>query len=143
MTADRAAAPPPAGSDGVVAIGWATVELDRAAAELSELVGPGPGFVDARDSEALGARCRRASAAGSDGVSIVLLEPSTEGRLAAALARHGEGWVATWFVAPTVVSDPTAWSSTRPGPLGLERLARDAPVTGPFRLAVDGDTIEP
>ena len=33
------------------------------------------------------------------GPAIVLLEPSTEGRLAATLARHGEGWCATWLAA--------------------------------------------
>ena len=126
---------------GAVAVGWATVELDRAARELSDLIGSGDVFRDAPPSVALGARCRVGSGAAEGGVRIVLLEPDTEGRLSAALARHGEGWVATWVAAPTA---PTASPSTdaqlsgaRPGPFGTERLVLGAPLTGPYRLIVE------
>jgi hypothetical protein len=123
---------------GALAVGWATVELDRAARELSDLLGSGDDFQDAPSSEALGARCRVGSGATEGGVRIVLLEPETEGRLSATLARHGEGWVATWVAAPTASPSSVAkLSGARPGPFGEERLVLGAPVTGPHRLVVE------
>jgi hypothetical protein len=71
-------------------IGWATVDLERAERELGEALGvvldssPAP-----RDAE-LGARLRVARPF-DEGPSLALMEPDTEGRLAAILARHGEG----------------------------------------------------
>lgn len=135
---------PPASLDGAIALGWATVELDRAAEELGGLLPPWGAFVDAPPSVALGARCRVAAVASGDpsvgsATRVVLLEPTTEGRIAASLARHGEGWAAGWFAALPGV---TAWSAARPGPLGMERLARDGPWAGPHRVWLDGDTIE-
>lgn len=131
------------GGPAPLAVGWATVELDRAAAELAGLLVPGETFRDAPDSELLGASCRIGRAATS---MIVLLEPSTEGRLAAALARHGEGWCATWTRDPATPADPASpddeWSTmARPGPLGLERLERTAPGSRPFRLLARPATI--
>ena len=41
----------------VLAVGWATVELDRAAEELAHLLAPGAGFAAAASSVLLGARC--------------------------------------------------------------------------------------
>ena len=123
---------------GALAVGWATVELDRAARELSDLLGSGEVFVDAPSSEALGARCRVGLGAAEGGVRIVLLEPETEGRLSATLARHGEGWVATWVAAP--IPPPSAvaqLSGARTGPFGEERLVLGGPVTGPHRLVVE------
>ena len=72
---------------------------------------------------------------------VVLLEPDTEGRLAGCLARHGEGWAATWSTRrPT--QRRTGRSGT--GPLGRERLAdREAAGRGPFRLLLPAATIEP
>jgi hypothetical protein len=123
---------------GALAVGWATVELARAARELSDLLGSGDDFQDAPPSEALGARCRVGTGAAEGGVRIVLLEPETEGRLSATLARHGEGWVATWLAAPTVPPSTVArLSGPRPGPFGEERLVLGGPVTGPHRLVVE------
>ncbi len=128
----------PDGAAGALAVGWATVELDRAARELSDLLGSGGAFVDSPSSEALGARCRIGTAAAEGGVRIVLLEPETEGRLSATLARHGEGWVATWVSAPTALPSSVAQvSGARPGPFGEERLVLGGPVTGPHRLVVE------
>ena len=128
----------PDDADGALAVGWATVELDRAARELSDLIGSGDVFGIAPSSEALGARCRVWSGAAEGGVWIVLLEPETEGRLSAALARHGEGWVATWVTVPTAPPSSVAQlSGARPGPLGTERLVLGAPVSGPYRLIVE------
>jgi hypothetical protein len=114
--------------------GWATVELDRAEAHVRDLLGADLHFSDAPRSALLGARCRRAET--TDGEWIVLLEPDTEGRLAALLARHGEGWAVTW-------ESGRAMDSGVAGPLGPELLARDQPVRGPFRLILTPATIEP
>jgi hypothetical protein len=128
-----------------VALGWATVELDRAAIELGALLGrPPEAFVDTAPSSSLGARCRIAPDSLGPGVALVLLEPSTEGRLAASLARHGEGPMAVWLGVSTL-SDAeailrraaVAISAPDRGPLGLERLLLDGPIHGPHRLVVE------
>ncbi|MBA2299580.1 MAG: hypothetical protein H0W22_02285 [Chloroflexi bacterium] len=130
---------------GALAVGWATVELERAARELSHLLVPGSAFTDAPSSAILGARCRVGPAGEHTGLRIVLLEPETEGRLAATLARRGEGWSAMWE-ASGVVSEPPgpvtapprpAVSARRPGPLGRERLVPGAGPAAPHRLLVD------
>ena len=141
------------GRESVVAVGWATVELDRAAVAFAPLLEPGSTFQSAPDCRLLGARCRvgrtvtavpGAGMGGAAGVArtVILLEPATEGRLAAFLARNGEGWCATWT---SDDDDPTRGAgdvqATTPGPLGPERLASGTPATGPFRLAVRPGTI--
>jgi hypothetical protein len=156
-----------------VAVGWATVDLDRATAAWRERLPAEAPITDAPDSVLLGARCRltRVQAKALDRpdldgeVTLLLLEPATEGRLAATLARHGEGWVATWFAAADDEEDAAAGavsltagvdpfveddafsrpmrSAVRAGPLGPERLLLDGPVTGPHRLVVRPATIEP
>ena len=110
------------------------MELDRAEEEVRNAVGADLRFADADRSRLLGSRCRRATM--PDGEWIVLLEPDTEARLAAFLARHGEGWAVTWE------TDDLARGGI-PGPLGPELLARDQPMRGPFRLIVTTATIEP
>jgi hypothetical protein len=127
-----------------IALGWATVELDRAAFELgAELGVPAERFRGAVESSALGARCRVAGDALSSGVSVVLLEPATEGRLAATLARSGEGPAATWLAVgdlPAVIAalrlTGVEASMERAGPFGAERLVLDGPIHGPHRLLV-------
>ena len=119
----------------VVGRGWATVDLARAEAEVrdGERV---DGFKDAERCSWLGARCRRARVGGQ---WVVVLEPDTEGRLAAFLARHGEGWAVTW----TTDAGEIVGVAPRPGPLGPEILADGQPRSGPFRLVVPTATIEP
>ena len=139
----------------MIARGWATVELERAARELAGSLRPGTAFREAPDSVLLGARCLVGEFSADDADDgdgdrdngwLVLMEPSTEGRISATLARHGEGWVATWE--PASATDerddgtPT-WSAQRPGPLGPERLWIASPVFGPHRLVVTTATIEP
>lgn len=131
--------------DGVpAAIAWATVELDRAVAELAKATGvPADRFATAGDDELLGARCHVARGVLAQGLSLVVLEPATEGRLAATLARHGEGPAAIWL-AMADVSEATAatraagltLSSARSGPLGIERLLLGGPIHSPHRLLV-------
>ena len=127
----------------VIAHGWATVELARAQGELSarEPIGE---FEDAVRCSWLGARCRRARVGDSDaeaGTWVVVLEPDTEGRLAAFLARHGEGWAVTWST--DADGSRTARAASRPGPLGPEILIQSQPMSGPFRLLVPTATIGP
>jgi hypothetical protein len=131
----------PSGGGRPLAVGWATVELDRATRELGGVLGID--FVDAAPSVHLGAACRRSSTT-VEGVDVVLLEPETEGRLAATLVRHDEGWAAVWLAA-----DPgqpsrrprVRLSAARPGPFGGERLVLGAAITGPHHLWVEAATI--
>lgn len=124
----------PERADRAVAVGWATVELDRAARELAHLLAPGTDFRTAASSVILGARCRSGPAAAVPGLWIALLEPETEGHLAGTLARFGEGWMATWAVADA--SAPSG-STARPGPFGAERLLSGGPLNVPYRLVVE------
>lgn len=126
----------------VIAVGWATVELDRAAAQLADRLAPGAAFRAAPDCVHLGASCRVASLAEPvDGATlVVILEPFTEGRLAVTLARHDEGWCATWTDDPPASVGSTL-SAPRPGPFGDERLILGGPVHGPHRLLVAPATI--
>jgi hypothetical protein len=120
-----------------VARGWATVELERAAAVLTDRLVPGAVFEDAPRSTILGARCLRGRA---EDDWIVLLEPDTEGRLAGYLARFGEGWAVTWIVE----DDDTQRLSPgyAAGPLGDERLAEGSSVGGPIRMMLSAATID-
>ena len=132
---------PPALAGPIVAIGWGTVELDRAAEELGRALGiDAARFVPAPDCEVLGARCRLARDGLPGGPALVLLEPSTEGRLAATLARNDEGPAAIWVTPldPTAATgDATSSTSAgQPGPLGSERLVLSGPAPGPHRLLV-------
>lgn len=126
----------------ILAVGWATVELDRAAAELGHALVPGSVFADAAPCELLGARCRlgRLAPGAAAADLVVLLEPSAEGRLAATLARHGEGWWVTWEDAAGTPLDQ-GQSAERRGPLGPERLVLGGSPSGPHRLLVTTATI--
>jgi hypothetical protein len=128
-----------------VAVGWATVELERAAVEVgAALRASSDTFVEGARTLALGARCRIAGDVPSAGISLVLLEPDTEGRLAATLARLDEGPAAIWLevenLADAVAAVHASGSITSPaqaGPFGAERLLLDGPHHGPYRLLVE------
>ena len=126
--------------------GWATVELERAAAELANRLAPDAAFEVASSSAILGARCLRGRADATnldeqaDADWIVILEPDTEGRLAGYLARFGEGWAATWAVADHRAE--RLGPGVAPGPLGAERLAEGGAAGGPFRLLLSAATID-
>lgn len=136
-----------------VAVGWATVELERAERELCAALGlSADDFDPAASSIALGARCRIAPGVLGDALALALLEPETEGRLAATLARLGEGPAVVWLVAEgreardAVAATDEAWATlrssgvitaaVRPGPLGPERLVLGGPIHGPHHLLV-------
>jgi len=71
-------------------IGWATVDVERAQRDLVEAGIVASALTAEGTDLLLGAAVRRA-ASSVFGCPLLLLEPVTEGRLAATLARHGEG----------------------------------------------------
>ena len=122
--------------------GWATVELDRAELEVgAALAALGDHRVeDAPPDELLGARCRLLRY--SEGRDMALLEPSTEGPLAAALARHGEGSVVVYLLVDAEAPDHARGAGFRlskvaPGPFGPERRVLVGPRDGPFLILAD------
>ena len=141
---------------GLVGLGWCTVELERAELELDPWLGPrpsrtSPGVELDRDGfladEHLGARVLLREGAGLPGEWMVLLEPSTEGRTAASLARDGEGPCALYLRA---ASGLDAWldaardggvtaSSQRDGPFGVQVLLAGSPA-GPHVIVTEGRT---
>lgn len=152
--------PPAAGSGAgpllLVGLGWCTVELERSESELDPWLGPRPSGVppgvevDADGlgtDEHLGARVRLREGDGLPGAWMVLLEPSTEGRTAASLARDGEGPCAL-YLRPAVGME--AWldearergvtaGSHRDGPFGAQVLLAGSPA-GPHVIVTEGRT---
>jgi hypothetical protein len=121
----------------LIALGWATVDTDRAAAELAAELGLTAGaFLPAADSIVLGARCRVVDGVLSGGPRLAILEPVTEGLLAAALARHDEGPSVTWMQSSDTPGG-RASALLRPGPFGPERLQLGGPPQGPFVLLIE------
>lgn len=114
--------------------GWATVDVDRAARSYQRIDNPSRASINARD-DVLGATVRLIRS--TDDLEIALLEPFTEGRLAAALARHGEGVVALYMLvdaAGPAHARAAGFVLTAPGtgPFGAERLVLGGPRWGPF-----------
>jgi len=128
----------------MVITGWATVELDRAELEVAALahLSGRPGAEAAPATRLLGARCRILRLAGDR--DVLLLEPSTEGRLAGALARFGEGPLALYLLADAGAPERARragfrLTSERDGPFGPERLAIAGPRYGPFLVLAGFD----
>ena len=144
----------PVGARRLVAVGWATVETDRAIGELADALGiAATSFRAAPPSTALGASCLVLDMPlpGLD-VALAVLEPATEGRLAAALARWDEGPLVAWYAAAETepgaggaagaAAGDTAGAPGVAGPLGpfgRERVVGRDPLTGPHRLLVVGE----
>ena len=130
----------PDGAGRLVAVGWATVETDRAIGELARALGiAASSFRVAPPSAALGASCLVADVPLPGDVALAVLEPATEGRIAAGLARWDEGPLVAWYAAGDPGHDPVATTTVGagpPGPFGLERLVGRDPLTGPHRLVV-------
>jgi hypothetical protein len=128
---------------GLHALGWGTVELERAEGELDPWIGdaaPGP---RERPDPHLGARVVLRRGAGLPGAWTALLEPSTEGAISASLARDGEGPCAL-YLRPAIGLD--AWLAATPvgeggqvreGPFGRQVLLRGT-FTGPHLLVTQG-----
>lgn len=98
----------------------ATVDADRAAAELGPALGSA--WQDAGTDPLLGARCRRLVLRRS---VLVLAEPSTEGYVAACLARFGEGPIAVVLDGTTAAGLPAAINPVSGGPATYARVARE------------------
>ena len=121
----------------LLAVGWGTVDLDRAAAEF-----PMAAFEPAAADPLIGAYARRSTGDGR----LVLLEPNTEGRLSATLARWGEGPVALYLAARgpdrpfggAVSIGAGVVSTVRDGPFGPSVLFLGGPITGPHVVVVLG-----
>jgi hypothetical protein len=120
----------------VIGLGWATVDTARAASELTRALPeaapfePGPPEPLLGGSSVLGRET-------ADRVRLVILEPSTEWRLAAALARHDEGPAALWVRANRrALPADLRLSGPANGPFGRERLVLGAPLGGPHLLVV-------
>jgi hypothetical protein len=134
----------------IVGIGWATVELERAAEDLDSAFNragmPQPAWGPAAREALLGAttwvsREWWPTWTADDPPALVLLEPDTEGRLAATLAKFGEG-VAVIYVAPRTGDpsgriDPARLGRPSPGPLGSGRLVLARPTWGPNVIVLD------
>lgn len=82
----------------IAGIGWATVDLERAQGELDGLLAGDPAappllpWAPLERDATLGARASlRAPSVTGASPALVVLEPDTESRLAASLARFGEG----------------------------------------------------
>jgi hypothetical protein len=132
----------------LIGIVWGTVDLDRAAADLDLWLAPDDpalGDGDAPADPHLGARTRIRRSVALPGGTLVLAEPTTEGRLAASLARDSEGPSAL-LLRPAAGLD--AWvaearrrdvqvSARRRGPLGSAVLLPGRIAAGPHLLIVE------
>lgn len=128
-------------------VGWATVELDRAEAELGAWLAPAAESLAPAEDGAephLGGHTRPREAPGLPGEILVLSEPVTEGRLAASLARDGEGPCAL-YLRPREGLD--AWlaaarrrgsvvSRAADGPFGRSVLLTGGAAGGPHVIVV-------
>ena len=104
---------------------WATVDLERALRDLGVAV-DGPGVPPTIEDPLLGARVALVDTALG---RLAVAEPSTEGRLAAALARNDEGPTGRYLAVGIALPELAA----RAAAAGV-RLS--APVAGPFGRAV-------
>jgi hypothetical protein len=123
---------------------WATVDLERALHDLGEIgeaAAPASASAEAMPDAHLGARVVYVPA--RDGrPALALAEPTTEGRLAATLARHGEGPAGRYLsvsdglpeVRARAAATGIAMSRVEPGPFGRSILVLIGPVTGPHLI---------
>lgn len=127
------------GSGTLIAPILATVDLERA---LRDLGAAAPARPPAPDP-LLGARVALVEAPGAGRLAVA--EPSTEGRLAAFLARHGEGPAGRYVrslvgldeVRTRAAAAGIALSRPAIGPFGRSILVLGGPVTGPQLILVD------
>jgi hypothetical protein len=121
-----------------LAIIWATVDIERTLADR------GVTASEAGNDPFLGARVVLPDGAADD-PPFAIAEPSTEGRLAATLARHGEGPVGRYVAvadgldqaAARAADHGIAVTRIEPGPFGRSMLVLLGPVTGPHLILCD------
>jgi len=120
----------------------ATVDLERALVELGRGAEEAGAAVE---DPLLGARVVLVDT-GPDG-ALALAEPTTEGRLAATLARHGEGVAGRYAALPAgedlagfgrrAVAAGVTVSRVARGPFGPAVLVLSRPVTGPHLIVAE------
>lgn len=113
----------------IVGLGWATVETERAVDELASVLGDPSAWTPQERDVLLGAKVLRRDPAPEDGRELYVLEPDTEGRLAAFLARFGEGVGAAYLGA----------AGGSPDPVSADRVSADlvvpvSPRWGPYAV---------
>ena len=127
----------PAGSDPrVIAVIWATVDMDRV------LAGIGLPAEALADDPLLGAAVRLVRPL--EGEPIALVEPTTEGVIALTLARSGEGLVGQYVLAVGGLAGLVARAaaagidvkSAESGPFGPSVLVLGGPAAGPHVVLV-------
>jgi hypothetical protein len=126
----------------VIGRGVATVDLDQAEERARATIAH-RAITGAPDDVLLGARCRIVIV--HQGPSLVLLEPNTEGRLAASLARYGQEPVVSYMTSVVQGDDVVGSAATAgiplspptPGPLGVSRLVLGGPAWGPHVILVE------
>jgi hypothetical protein len=141
VSGSRGPADPPAEAEDVdpqrvLAEIWATVDLDRAMGDLATTGDALP------DDPLLGAAIRLVRR--ETGPPIALAEPITEGRLAASLARFGEGPAGHYVVTPNglpvaareLAARGVLVSRPADGPFGRSMLVLGGPVAGPHLVLV-------
>lgn len=133
---------PPGSLPHVLAVIWATVDIERVLDES------GRPSVKLPDDPLLGAAVQLVQPASGD--PIALVEPRTEGRIAATLARSGEGPAGRYVaatgglpgVAERAAAAGIALSREADGPFGLSVLVLGGSNIGPHLVLVDAGTIE-
>jgi hypothetical protein len=128
-----------------LAVLWATVDLDRALRDLGthDRV-PSGTVINAVDDPLLGARVVIVPAHPPENETLAIAEPSTEGRLAATLARRGEGPAGRYLAVPIGLDEIGVRAATagvtisRPelGPFGRAVLVL-GPAGGPHVIVVE------
>jgi hypothetical protein len=126
-----------------LAVIWATVDLDRTLAGRDIA----PNAVHLEDT-LLGARVVVIPAEPGQ-PPLAIAEPSTEGRLAATLARHGEGPAGRYVAVPDGIriararaaEAGIAVSRVEDGPFGSSMLVLTGPVSGPHLILCDPRTV--
>jgi hypothetical protein len=114
---------------------WATVDLERTLADLGLDGSP------AADDTLVGARVVLVTPT-SDGERLAIAEPTTEGRLAATLARHGEGPAGRYVAVADnlarararAADHGIALSQVGDGPFGASMLVLRGLATGPHLI---------
>lgn len=109
------------GSVRVSGVGWATVDAERAFGELATLFSGAAMWVAQERQGLLGAKVWHRAPPPDGGVELFVLEPDTEGRLAAFLARHGEGVAALYVVSKDDVDEHIVAVEARWGPYVVVR----------------------
>lgn len=129
----------------LLGLGWATVDTERAAGEFVRALDL-PGTATSVDRDRLvGAYAHELLDARLPGGRLLLLEPSTEGRLAAGLARDGEGAAVlylgafggldAWLAQARTLGVVT--SRAEDGPLGRSVLVLGGAPAGPHLIVAD------